>query len=394
MPPRLIFTTDEQDLALTPSDAGGEPELLRRAGIGDGYSWPAWSPNGRRVLVSRGRREAEGTPELDLLLVDPLRQEGDSTLFQNDDEHREPIAPGVIHYVYWAPAGDRAVVVARGTDGLVLTLVRPDDPGAGRSVTGGAPMFSAWSPDGRTLAAHAGAQLLLIDTETETEPRQILRDQPRFRAPAWSPDGASLYYAAPGADRKDLLWRSRIRDGERNVVGEVDGLSALLASPTADVLALLTLDSGGLGGRDLRLLDPNTGDERLIERGQVLGGFWSPVGEVLFWVSRSGPDADFTLSRYDVERGRSNGLARFRPSPAFSTYLAFFDQYAHSHRLVSADGRWVVLGGTMAGNGANRHRPFAPQFGCYLLPSDGERPPQRVAAAELGFFAPTPGGED
>ena len=394
MPPPLILTNDDQDLVLTVEDSGDEPRLIRSAGLGEGYAWPAWSPDGERLLVSRGRRGPDGAPELDLLLVDPTHPNGDPSLFSNDDEHREPIAPGAIHYAYWAPGGNRALVAARGEDGLGLSLVTPDDSAATRTVISGAPMFTAWSPDGRTLAAHAGPQLVLIDPATEAEPRQILRDQPRFRAPAWSPDGSRLYYAAPGAEGKDLLWRSPPQDGEREVVAETDGLTALLASPTADAIALLTLDGGGLGGHDLRLLDPNAGDERLIDRGQVLGAFWSPDGSALFWVSRPGSDANFALSRYDIAAGRPHGLARFRPSPAFSTYLAFFDQYAHSHRLVSADGRWVVVGGTMEGNGGNLGRPFAPQFGCYVLPTDGSGPPRRVAAGEIGFFSPALGTTD
>ena len=449
VPPALLFVNDEQHLALadasrpagtttgSPPGAGAaHPHIVRRARFGEGYAWPAWSPDGRRALVSHARRSADGGALLDLVLVDTTSgrtaMEGASggttmedasgeppaPLFSNHPDYREPIAPGVMHYTYWAPDGSRVLVAARDEDGLGLSLLTPPpsippastppartaptpppadpdapdpdaaDPAGARRLIGGAPLFTAWSPDSRTLAVHAGPQLVLIDTDTDAEPRRVLQDQPRFRAPAWSPDGSALYYAAPGAGSQDLLWRSRPDGGDRDIVAEVAGLTALLASPTTDQLALLTLDAGGLGGHDLRLLDPADGSQRIVERGQVGGAAWEPDGASLFYITRAGVETDFALTRYDVASAQHRGLAHFRPSPAFSAYLAFFDQYAQSHRLISADGRWFTLGGTISGNGGNPRRPFGPNYGCYVLPTDGSGPPRRLAAGEIGFFSP------
>ena len=387
MAPPLLLTTDEQHLALA-TNAGAEPRLIREAGFGEGYSWPVWSPEGSRALVSHGWRGPDGEPQLDLLLADLATGETGPPLFRNADDHREPIAPDVLHYACWAPDGARALVTARGEGGLTLSLLTLSDPPSARTLVGGAPVFTSWAPDGRTLAVHAGPQLMLFEADSEAEPRRLLRDQPRFRAPAWSPDGSLLYYAAPGSDGRDLLWRSPRDGGDREIVCQVEGLTALLASPVAEQLALLTLHAGGLGGRDLRILDPGSATQRIVERGDVLGALWAPDGSALFYVSRAGMETDFALTRYDVDAHRHQSLARFRPSPAFSTYLAFFDQYAQSHRLISADGRWIALGGSVSANGASARRPFAPQYGCYVLPTDGSGPPQRLAAGEIGFFSP------
>ena len=408
MPGRLLFTTVAQDLALVELAEPPLTRMIREAGFGEGYAWPTWSPGGAQALVSHGWRATGAETHLEVVSLglagdaDVLEAAEPASRFRNPDGHREPIAPGVMHYSYWAPDGRRAIVVARSTGGLTLTLLTPPscpdgdpagDPAAAsgdwsvRGLIDGAPMFSAWSPDGTTLAAHAGQQLVLFDTSGEGGGRRVLTDQPRFRAPAWSPDGRALYYAAPGSAGPDLLWRSHPDSGAREVVTEVDGLTAVLACPAGDDLALLTLESSGLGGRHLRVIDPADPQPRTVERGQVLGAFWSPDGTRLFYVTRAGVDLESSLMRYDVADGRKQALARFRPSPAYSTYFAFFDQYALSHALISPDGDWVVIGGVLSGNGAGR-RPFAQQHGCYLLPADGSAPPRRVADGEIAFFAP------
>ena len=399
MPPRLLLATPAQDIALVDLAETPALRLVREAGVRDGYAWPTWSPDGAHVLASQGWRADDGDPRLGLVSLDLRDADAAAEAerpFSNPEGHREPIAPGVMHYAYWGPDGRRAIVVARGEDGLTLTLLtrapaETSDAGGAwtaRKLIDGAPMFSAWSPDGRTLAVHAGAQLVLFDTDSDAPARRVLADQPRFRAPAWSPDGSALYYAAPGSAGPDLLWRSHPDSGARDVVTQVDGLTALLASPASDDLALLTLDQGGLGGHDLRLIDAADPRTRWVERGHVFGAFWSPDGTRLFYITRAGIDLDFTLMRYDVAAGRHQALTRFRVSPGYSTYCAFFDQYALSHALITPDGRWLSIGGTVPGNGGGT-RPFALDQGCYVVPADASAPPRRVADGEIGFFAPT-----
>ena len=266
MTPPLLLTTEDQDFALIETDTEtdvdantetGSPQhatthLIRQGGFGRGYGWPVWSPDGSRALVSYGWREAEGDPHLDLLSIAIPDGASGEPRFSNAEGHRQPIAPGVMHYAHWSPDGQRAVAVARSGGGLTLSLLAapaadadaptPDNPDptaawSANALTDGAPMFCAWSPDGTQLAVHAGPQLVLFDPAGVAEPRRVLADQARFRTPAWSPDGEALYYAAPGTGQKDLLWRTQPQSGAREIVTEVDGLTAILASPTGADLA-------------------------------------------------------------------------------------------------------------------------------------------------------------
>ena len=67
--------------------------------------------------------------------------------------------------------------------------------------------------------------------------------------------------------------------------------------------------------------------------------------------------------------------------------LAFFDQFAQSHQLVSPDGRWITFSGLALNNGGSGRRGFGPQNGCYVVPTDASAPAQRVAAGSIAFFA-------
>jgi Tol biopolymer transport system component len=379
---RVIFISDDQSLARV--DAGSEDPaqtLLSADGAqaieqGHSFAWPVPSPRGDSVLVSRTGRDAEGALELDLLQVDPQSGEVRATLFRNTTGGRKLIAPGLPHYASWSPNARWAVVGARSEESLALTLVANRKRVPGRVLLNGAPLFSAWAPDSDSIAVHAGSELLLLNLEGEDAPQRILRDQPRFRAPAWSQSGDGLYYVAPGSGGGDLLWRSRPDGGDREVVAELDGFTILHPCPAGDELALLTLAVGPIGV-DLRLLDPATGAVRRIERGPVQGALWAPDGSSLYYVTSAGVESDLALIRYDLSDGRRLRLVRFRPSPAYLTYLAFFDQYAQSHRLISQDGRSMLVAGTVNSNGATSRRSFGPQQGVSIVPTDGSGPPAR-----------------
>ena len=392
-PTRLLYISDDEGLSLADLDAAPGAErrcLLDPAQGGLAAAWPVPCPSGDAALVSAVGRDALGASRLELLHVSLNGEAPPRLLFRNDPESAEFIAPGVAHYACWAPGGRLAALVGRGGGSLRLSLIAADGRLPARTLIDGAPLFIAWAPDGRALAVHAGGDLLLFDTR-EAEPQRILQDQARFRTPAWDEAGEALFYVAPGAAGRDLLWRSR-RDGKgREIVTEVEGATALLASPRGDRLALLTLAEGGLGGHNLRLLDPADGATRLLERGPLQAALWAPDGDSIFSFIPAGLEPDSALHRFDLASGRRTQLARFRPSPAYSIYLAFFEQYARSHPLLSADGRWILLAGTVAGNGADSRRPPGPQWGCYAFSTDGSAPPRRIASGEIGVFAPPAG---
>ena len=388
--PRLLYISNDEGLGLAEVGTNPSPEprrLLDPVPSGLAASWPVPDPNGDTALVSGVGRDAFGEQHLELLQISFDGETPPRVLFRNDPASAQLIAPGVAHYASWAPDGGLVALVGRDGESLGLSLLQPGGQAPARTLLHGAPLFTAWAPDGHTLAVHAGDELRILDVQQEVDER-ILHDQARFRTPVWDQAGKALFYVAPGARGRDLLWRSHHDGTGRDVVTQVEGPTALLASPHGEQLALLTLAEGSLEGHNLRLLDPASGEQQLVERGPIHAALWHPDGRSLFGFLPSGPEPDFALHRFDLSSGRGTPLARFRPSPAYRLYLTFFDQYVRSHSLVSEDGRWLVVSGTIATNGAGSRQPPGPQWGCYAVSTDGSAPLQQIASGEIGFFAP------
>ena len=163
---------------------------------------------------------------------------------------------------------------------------------------------------------------------------------------------------------------------------------ALVGNPRDDRVALVSIGNGDGVGHDLRILDAATGEIETVHAGPVSAALWAPTGEALFVIRPIGGDPALELQRIDLASGDARPIARFRPSIEFALLLAFFDQYAQSHSLISPDGRWLTFAGLASNNGGGGRRGLSPQSGCYLVPSDGSSAPRRVAAGDISFFAP------
>lgn len=404
----LACIIDDGSLAVVKIDADGDGPgeasapitLASSLDLGLTFNWPCWAPDGRSLLVSASGHSEDGQPRVEVWRLIPGSDAAPDTVFENRENEAQIIAPNIPHYLSWSRREGLAAVVAQSGQGLTLFLVDAEQRRAPRALSSGAPLFFAWSPDGQALAIHQGVELLLFDLEADAEDdaRRLLRDRPTFRAPVWTHDGSAVLYTAPSSSDDTILWRSP-RDGSaRDVLARLAGPVALVGSPRDDRVALVSIGDGDGAGRDLRILDVATGKIETLHTGPVSAVQWAPTGEALFMVRQIGGDPTLQLQRIDMESGEVRPIARFRPSNEFATLLAFFDQYAQSHSLVSADGRWLTFAGLASNNGGSGRRGLSPQNGCYLVPSDGSSAPRRVAAGNISFFAPAtpqsaPGGD-
>ena len=368
---------------------------LDMRGEGMVFMWPSWSPNGEQITVSASSQRQE-EPKLELWRV-PLSEGPADVVYRNPRDGRQMIAPGLAHYVNWAPSGRALAVVGNVGTGLAINLIAASGQGTPRRLVDGAPMYFSWAPDGRAILVHRAAQLVLFDLASSSEgPLQVQRVRPSFRSPAWSPDGASIYFAKPRPGGGAILVRAKRADvasgSEHDELMELTGPASFAVSPSDERLAVLTLGPGDSEGRKLTILDPETASQAPIIDRAMNGVFWAPDGRSLFAFEPQPSSTMIGLTRYDLDRNGefagSTRLARFQPSAEFATMLNFYDQFAHSHQIVSPCGRWITFAGLALGNGGSGRRGFGPQNGCYLVPTDGSEAPRRIAAGSIAFFPP------
>lgn len=391
----LISEDSSLQLARVSEDGAGPPETrLSMEQEGLLFMWPTWSPDGATIAVSASSHQREN-PRLELWRA-PLDEEEPETLYANPVDARQIVAPGLAHYVNWSPSGRVLAVVGNVGNGLAASLVAERGGVQPRRLVDGAPLYFAWAPDGRAILVHRGAQLQLLDLASDEGERQILRARPCFRTPVWSRDGQSFVYAAPRAGGGGTItrgWRgSEQRDELLEIGGQElgEGASAMafVRAPQRDRLAILPLSEGDSDSLGLLSYDLDTGEQRTISDRPANAVFWSPAGDALFAFEPMPGTTLIALTRYDLAREGGERLARFQPSAEFASLLAFFDQFAQSHQLVSPDGRWITFAGLALGNGGSGRRGFGPQNGCYIAPADGSSAPLRVAAGSIGFFPP------
>ena len=85
------------------------------------------------------------------------------------------------------------------------------------------------------------------------------------------------------------------------------------------------------------------------------------------------------VAALDPATGETRQLTGFIPSPDFLTHLQFFDQFAPSHLLWSADSTKLVFAGVLDSS----ETP-----GVWVVDAVGGSPPRRIADGRLAFWVP------
>jgi eukaryotic-like serine/threonine-protein kinase len=187
---------------------GGERRLSQITVGGGVEAWPAWSPDGKKLVYSG---EAEGFRQL---FLRTLATGEDQRLTRTD---RDDIQPA------WSPDGRRLAFVRSNTDRGKLEpsdinawyteggdiWVRDLDSGTESRLVADA-FGPAWSPDGKRLAFDArwaGPRRIWAAEASGRNPRQITTDSNDavvHADPRWSPDGKHLAYRVIEGTKWDI----------------------------------------------------------------------------------------------------------------------------------------------------------------------------------------------
>lgn len=389
---RIVFVDPRFDVWSVQSD-GGNPERLTGGGSGESresgtsvslraqqaqsirYTWPTWSPDSRFVALSR--TPGSGNALASLVLFDT--KEGRQRLLHETRPGSVPlVAGGAPHYALWSPTSEFLSFVApRGPGrGLGLFAIRADDSEP-YEVSASAPLYHVWSPDGRYILVHRRGQLLLHDTQDRST-LDLDADSLRYRVPAFSPDGDRIAYVVEEGGIGRLV-TSKLDGTDRVTLMDVPGEAAFAWSPAGGRIAVAVRTLSRPSYDSLYVVDEDgTGSDEPLVRGSMAAFYWSPDGSRLAYVAIGDL---FEWHVADPATRETRLLTSFIPTPDFLTHLQFFEQFAPSHIVWSADSTKLVFAGVL-------DRSESPQV--WVVDVAGNEAPRPVAEARLAFWVPSP----
>jgi len=323
------------------------------------YTWPTWSTDGRLAFFGFS------TQPTDAYTLGIFVQGADGTvrrvLSSNED---------IFTYAYWSPADcnagpdcrDLAVLYTAANRELATVNIRDADEFSITQLSIGGPHYWDWSPDGQQLfQSRFGRELSVYDAERGEVTTQFDRTPGFGRAVDWSPvdDRLLAPIQAPGGTALAIL------NGEDVTLidsGFPAGVSAAW-SPNAERIAYLNEFNGGLNLIGIDGSSVEDDPTRLAE--EVIAFWWSPDGRQLAYLrveaveAFDGPIAGRLQQQasqlvwyvYDLAKDSTRRGPGWLPTENMVYYLSFFDQFARSHRLWSADGRYLTYAETVLPDG-------------------------------------------
>ena len=374
------------DYSAKENSGGGETPSLSRGpklNFNQFYSWPACSPDGTKVAVSRVELENQVHKTVSINIIDI--ETGTEKVFHTN-ELPALIADGVPHYVCWSPDSRSLAFIAPTPQGLGL-FVSSIDSNQENLIGLGAPMYFSWAPNSQELVIHSKSDVSRVIDPRRSNDVVPVGSYDGFRVPAYSPDGKQIAFVAPSNDGGMVTLSALDSRGDPEEVISVGPYSALLWSPDGDKLAIA--DGALLGGpifQRLRVVSLNGEQIQVIATEDIMAFYWSPDTNLLAWV---GLDSDRRLFKWRVsESDRENGrdVFYFQPSAEFFMLLNFFDQYAYSHNPWSPDSSKLVVAGSpeQAFERRNGHTPTGSRV--FLVDVTGSVAPLEMAAGSLGFW--------
>jgi hypothetical protein len=357
---RLIVLREDGNLAsMGPYGAGVVP-LTSEAGPDVQVAQPVASPDGRYLAWVEIRA---GRPS-----VVTATRAGDVR-----DEIPLRIAP---FFLQWDPTSTRIAYLGNlgigiGFGVIESAMVDPFD----KPVGGGSPLYLAWSPDGKELLVHVGTDGLgRTDMQHPLEPTG---DSPgTFQAPAWLPDGRTLFDRLHGHDQQLV-----VADGaHRQVLAMFRGGVVFSPSPDGTQVAY-RIDHADGSQEGVYVQNTDGGKPVTVTHDETTAFFWSPRGDALLLMTpEPGAGATEPIHRWRVWDGRERFVSEpFVPSPTFfREYVPFFDQYAQALTPWSPDGTAFAYAGSVDSNG-----------GIWVQPVVRGAAPQLVSDGGFVMWSPT-----
>ena len=274
------------------------------------HSAGAWDPSGKRFALATIR---EGHPALVLLDVDG----GQSSRDLRFDQFEEMYSPT------WSPTGDAIAFAALSGGATDLFIVDLKEQHVRRLTHDQfADVQPAWSPDGRSIAfatdrfstrlvelKWGSLQIALIDIATGAVSRLGADEVASQRDPAWSPDGANVFFVGDRGDISNIFRFDRDSGGVFQITDIHTGVSGVTRlSPALSV-------AGASGALAYSVFAGGGYEIHTIESGPGLDGQLVPAPSPIVTASADRTDENVPVPQLPaiVDPQRSSGDHKYRP---------------------------------------------------------------------------------
>ncbi|HQW50714.1 MAG TPA: hypothetical protein PL082_01550 [Tepidiformaceae bacterium] len=348
--------------------------------------WPSWRP-GRAEFTATRLVPGGNAPHTALVLC--AASGGEILVPGSMATPPALISERLPHYALWNPQGTVLYYVMPTGRTLAARIWRAGDAEA-RTLTGGTPIFTAWTPAGDRLAIHHGSELAIF--EAGSGERQLISGSAGgFRVPAVSQSGRWIAYAEVSGETA-VVHAYDTLEAEARRVAEFGGGVILAFRPGTEVLTVAGVLPGGspiaTGIHCADLGAPDAAVETLV-RGPVVAFWWAPAGDRLAVLTPGGlSDGRVQVRFYGTDGWPVGAMESLSLSNDMRTLVGFFDQFALSHSLWSPDGRHFTLAGRLITDGPASSFADGPLDSVLTAEAGARAPWQTAGRGSAGFFPP------
>ncbi len=276
---------DQSELWLLRPGAGARYEQVTRRGAREG--WPMWGPDGRTLFFVSDRGGAQN-----VWSVAPGAEPRQVTRFRGGRVLWPSVSPDGRTLVFERDFRVWRMDTATGEASEVPVTLRgtPAAPDPERRRFTEDFQELALSPDGRKVALVVRGEVFAAGAKEGGDAERVTDTPGRESQVAWAPDSRRLVYAAQRGGATRLYLYDLASRAERPLTRGDGPDASPVFSPDGRWVAFAR------GGRELRVVDPATGEERMLARGYLdrppfsseRGMAWSPDSRWIAFLSPLG----------------------------------------------------------------------------------------------------------